>query len=109
MKNPVFIMFYSNSTVKRGCKFSFFIIKMISRAVRYAPMNLAHIPGFPNRIPKLDWQIGLPKFKDQKNDDVALHLVRFHINIHKLGVKLHEDFFNENVHGYFRRRCKVMV
>ena len=54
-------------------------------------MNLAHIPGFPNRIPKLDWQTGLPKFKDQKNDDAALHLVRFHMHIHKLGVKLHED------------------
>ena len=24
-------------------------------------------------------------------DDAALHLVRFHIHIHKVGVKLHED------------------
>ena len=39
----------------------------------------------------MDWKTGLPKFKDQKNDDVALHLVRFHMHIHKLGVKLHED------------------
>ena len=60
-------------------------------SARYAPMNRAHIPGFPNRIPKVDWQTGLPKFKDQKNNDAALHLVRFHIHIHKLGVKLHED------------------
>ena len=22
----------------------------------YAPMNHAHIPGFPNRMPKVDWQ-----------------------------------------------------
>ena len=60
-------------------------------ASRYAPMNLAHIPDFPNRIHKVDWKKGLPKFKDQKNDDDALHLVRFHIHIHKLEVKLHED------------------
>ena len=64
---------------------------MSSLFARYAPLNFTHIPGFPNRIPKVDWQIGLPKFKDQKNDDAALHLVRFHMHIHKLGVKLHED------------------
>ena len=55
-------------------------------------MNRAHIPCFPNRIPKVDWQTCLPKFKDQKNDDVSLHLVRFHMHIHKLGVKLHEYY-----------------
>ena len=63
---------------------------MSSLSTRYAPMNHAHIPSFPNRIPKVDWQIDLPKFKDQKNDDAALHLVRFHIHIHKMRVKLHE-------------------
>ena len=47
-------------------------------------MNHAHIPGFPNQIPKVDWQIGLPKFKDQKNDDVVFNLDRFHMHIHKL-------------------------
>ena len=62
---------------------------MSSLFARYAPMNWAHIPSFPNQIPKVDWKTGLPKFKDLKNDDAALHLVRFHI--HKLGVKLHED------------------
>ena len=54
-------------------------------------MNRAHIPGFPNRIPRLDWQTYLPKFKDQRGDDVALHLIKFHMHVHKLGVKLHED------------------
>ena len=53
-------------------------------------MNHAHIPSFPNRIPKVDWKTCLPNFKDQKNDDVALHLVRFHMHIYKLGGKLHE-------------------
>ena len=60
-------------------------------SVRYAPMNCAHIPGFPNWIPKVDWQTCLPKFRDPKNDDVALHFVRFHMHIHKLRVELHED------------------
>ena len=54
-------------------------------------MNHAHIPGFPNRIPPVDWQTYLPKFKDQKGDDAAIHLFRFHKHIHKLGVGWHED------------------
>ena len=54
-------------------------------------MNHAHIPGFPNRIPNIDWQAYLPRVKDQKGDDDALHLFRFHKRTHKLGVELHED------------------
>ena len=54
-------------------------------------MNRFHIPGFPNRIPNIDWKTFLPKLKDQKNDDGGLHLVRFHKNMYKLGVELHED------------------
>ena len=65
---------------------------MSSLFARYSPMNRAYIPIFPNQIPKVDWKTGLPKFKDQKNDDATLHLVTFHIHIHKLGVKLHEDY-----------------
>ena len=64
---------------------------MSSMVVRYSPKKRAHIPSFPNQIPKVDQQTGLPNFKDQKNDDAALHLVRFHMHIHKLGVKLYED------------------
>ena len=64
---------------------------MSSLSARYAPMYHAHIIFFPNRIHKVDWKKGLPKFKYQKNDDDALHLVRFHMHIHKLGVELHED------------------
>ena len=55
-------------------------------------MNHFHIPGFPNRIPNLDCQTCLLKFKNQKNDDVSLHLVRFHMHVYKLGVVLHEDY-----------------
>jgi hypothetical protein len=61
------------------------------RSARYAPMNRSHIPGFPNRIPHIDWQKYFPKFKDGKGNDVALHLIRFHMHICKLGVEFHED------------------
>ena len=63
---------------------------MSSIAVRYAAMNRANIPGFPNRIPNIDWEEYLPRFKDQKGDDASLHLVRFHMHICKLGVELYE-------------------
>ena len=29
---------------------------MTSQAVRYAPINLASIPGYPNKIPLVNWQ-----------------------------------------------------
>ena len=54
-------------------------------------MNRDHIPIFPNRIPNIDWQTYLPRFKYHKGADAALHLVRFHKHIYKLGVELHED------------------
>jgi len=47
-------------------------------------MSRDHIPGFPNKIPKVDWQRNLPMFKDDDRNDAALHLVRFHMHIHKL-------------------------
>ena len=64
---------------------------MSSISTRYAPTNPAHILGFLNRITNVDWQTCLPKFKNQKSDDVVLHLVRFHMHICKLGGELHED------------------
>ena len=62
---------------------------MSSIAVRYATMNRAHISGFSNRIPNIYWQTYLPRFKDQNGVDAALHLVRFHKHIYKLGVEFH--------------------
>ena len=59
---------------------------MNSRATRYTPMNLATIPGYPNKIPLVNWKTYLPRFNDEKGDDVAIHLFRFHKHIHKLGV-----------------------
>ena len=55
-------------------------------------MSRDHIPGFPNKIPKVDWQRNLPTFKDDDRKDVALHLARFHIHIRKLKVDFPEDF-----------------
>ena len=54
-------------------------------------MSRDHIPGFPNKIPKVDWQRNFPTFKDDDRKDVALHLVRFHIHIRKLKVDFPED------------------
>ena len=54
-------------------------------------MSRDHIPGFPNKIPKVDWQRNLPVFKDDDRNDAALHLVRFHIYICKLKVDFPED------------------
>ena len=65
---------------------------MSSQAAWYAPLNLATIPGYPNRIPKIDWLTYIPIFRDQNNDDVGIHLFRFHKHIHKLEVELHEDY-----------------
>ena len=60
---------------------------MDSNARRYAPMNRAHIPGFPYRIPNIDWKTYLPRFKYQKGDDGGIHLFIFHKHIHKLGIE----------------------
>jgi hypothetical protein len=64
---------------------------MSSIFARYAPMNRSHILGFPNRIPHINWQKYLPKFEYGKGNDAALHLIRFHMHICKLGVEFHED------------------
>jgi hypothetical protein len=53
-------------------------------SARYAPMHHSHIPGFPNQMPSVDWKTYLPRFKDKKGDDVAIHLVRFHMHVRKL-------------------------
>ena len=81
-------------------------------SARYAPMNHAHIPGFPYRIPNVDWETCLPKLKikNQKNDDPSLHLVRFHMHISNFGVELQEYYLMkifmvslEGMHGHGMR------
>jgi hypothetical protein len=65
---------------------------MHSQSARYAPMNHSYIPGFSNHLPRIDWQTYLQKFKYKKGDDAALHLVKFHMHIHRLRVEFPEDF-----------------
>ena len=55
-------------------------------------MNQSHIPSFPNPMPKVEWLNDLPIFKDEKKDNVALHLVRFHMHVCRLKVQFREDF-----------------
>ena len=54
-------------------------------------MNRSHILGFPNPMPKVEWLDDLPIFKDEKKYNVALHLVRFHMNVHSVKVQFPED------------------
>ena len=60
-------------------------------ARRYAPLSRDHIPGFPNKIPKVDWSRNLPIFNDDGKKDATLHLVRFHMHIRKLKVDFPKD------------------
>ena len=54
-------------------------------------MGRSHIPSFQNPMPYVDWLYCLPMFKYEKKDDVALHLIKFHMHIHGLKVKFPED------------------
>jgi len=58
---------------------------------RYAPLDKSKVLGFPNPMPNVDWSKNIPLFKDETRDDVALHLLRFHMHIQKFKVKFHED------------------
>ena len=55
-------------------------------------MSRYHIPGFRNKIPKVDWQRNFPMFKDDDRNDATLHLVRFHMHTRKLKVDFPEDY-----------------
>ena len=54
-------------------------------------MNRSHIPGFPNPMPRVCWLTYLPIFQDEKKDNSYLHLVRFHMHVHKFRADLPED------------------
>ena len=49
-------------------------------------MSRDHIPGFPNKMPKVDWQRNLTMFKNVKGNYAAHHLVRFHIHVRILKI-----------------------
>ena len=54
-------------------------------------MKRDHIPGFPNKIPEVNWQSNLSMFKDVKGYNVSLHLVRFHMHVCRLKIDFPED------------------
>ena len=61
-------------------------------ARRYAPMSRDHIPGFPNKMPKVDQLQNFPMFRNVEGNDAALHLVKFHIHVHKLKIDFPEYY-----------------
>ena len=88
MKNPFFIMFYGSSTIKWGCKV--WGVDSVSPPSRWL-LEIQGMPGYPNKIPLVDWQTYLPTFNDEKGNDASIPLFRFHKHIHKMGVGGHED------------------
>ena len=67
------------------------IFKMNQIARRYAPMSRDHIPGFPNKMSKVDWSKNFPVFRNVEGNDAALHLVKFHIHVHRLKINFLES------------------
>lgn len=65
---------------------------MDHKPARYSHLNQDHILGFPNHMPHVDWKTYFPKFIDERGDDVALHLVKFHMHVRRLKVQYHEDY-----------------
>lgn len=54
-------------------------------------MSRDHIPGFPHKMPQVNWDDNLPVFQGEKFDDPLLHLIKFHIRVWRLKVEWHED------------------
>jgi len=40
---------------------------------------------------KVNWQRYLPVFKDEDGNDATLHLIRFHMHVHKMKMRFHDD------------------
>jgi hypothetical protein len=48
-------------------------------AQRFAPLNFSVVPGFSNVVPTIDeWGEYLPRFREDKDDNLADHLLEFH-------------------------------
>ena len=66
--------------------------KMIPRIPwRYAPMSRDHIPGFPHKMPQVNWDDNLPVFQGEKFDNPLWHIIKFHIHVWSLNVEWNED------------------
>ena len=64
-------------------------------------------------MPCIDWKTYLPKFKYEEGDDVALHLIKFHIHSHKLKIEWNEDclmkMFMSNLEGKERSWYEILL
>ena len=55
-------------------------------------MNRDHIPGFPHKMPQINWDKNLPMFHDEKFDYPLLHLIKFHMHVWRLKFEWNEDY-----------------
>ena len=45
----------------------------------FAPLDFSSVPGFPHPVPDMsEWGDFLPVFKEEKEDNPAQHLLKFH-------------------------------
>ena len=58
---------------------------------KYAPISRDHIPGFPHKLPKVNWDKNIPIFQNENIDDPLLHLIKSHIHSSILKGDWHED------------------
>jgi hypothetical protein len=50
-------------------------------------LNFSIVPGFPNVVSPMDiWGDYLPIFREDKDDNLADHLLEFHEFMHQLGI-----------------------
>ena len=48
-------------------------------AQRFSPLDFSSVPGFPHLVPDMfEWGDFLPVFKEQEEDNLAEHLLKFH-------------------------------
>ena len=55
-------------------------------------MSRDHIPGFPHKMPWVNWDDNLPFFQGEKFDKPLLHLIKFHIHVWRLKFEWNEVF-----------------
>ena len=76
-------------------------------AQRFAPLDFSSISGFPHPVPHMsEWGDFLPVFKEEKEDNPAEHLKKFHECMDLLDLQ-HEDvhmkMFMHSLEGDARR------
>jgi hypothetical protein len=81
-------------------------------AKRYAFCNFSSISGYPHPVPSRDeWEHNLPRFRGEKWEVPAEHLLDFHEFIHRLQI-IHEDvkikFFKYSLEGIALDWCRSL-